>query len=167
MKKYNKQIKALSLFQIAIISLALLAALQNTASAETKHNETPAPVIVKYVIDGDTIVVELYGRVEKVRIIGFDTPEREQPFYRKAKQFTKDFLKGSSVEIEICSSERRDKYDRLLAWVYSDGASLGEAILKAGFAKTLAIPPCGLRFGALYKKLEQNAKKKGLNIWKK
>ncbi len=133
----------------------------------TDYNEFIVPVRLKYVVDGDTVAVDFYGRVEKVRVVGIDTPERGKPFFKTATEFAEKFLKGKIITIEVCSAQRRDKHGRLLAWVYADGESLEEVLLRAGLARTLFIPPCGLRFKDEYKHLENSAKDEGLGLWRK
>lgn len=142
---------------------------QKTAftNREVKYNEQRVSVKLQYVVDGDTIAVGFFGKNERVRVIGVDTPERDEDLYKEATDFTKEFLKSKPVEIEICSLERRDDYGRLLAWVYAGGVSLEEELLKSGLAKTLAIPPCGRRFKSEYKKLKNSAKEKGLGLWRR
>lgn len=116
---------------------------------------------VSYVIDGDTIVVVQGGRKEKVRLIGIDTPEsmeNSKAFRdaerkgsdisviisqgKKATSFLRGLIKkGDSVSLEFDVVER-DKYGRLLAYVYlGDGRFLNELIVKSGFAYVMTIPP--------------------------
>ena len=70
---------------------------------------------VKWVIDGDTILLE-DGR--KVRYAGIDTPERHEPFYRKATRRNIELVKGKVVRLVICKQKPRDRFGRTLAWVY-------------------------------------------------
>jgi micrococcal nuclease len=73
-------------------------------------------VFVKRVIDGDTIVL---NNGEKVRYIGIDTPERDEDYYNKAKEFNKKLVEGKTVRLET-DVQQRDRYGRLLAmslWV--------------------------------------------------
>ena len=117
--------------------------------------------VVYYVVDGDTIVVVQGGRKEKVRLIGIDTPESRENSKafrdaerkgsdisviisqgKKATSFLRGIIKkGDSVSLEFDVVER-DKYGRLLAYVYlGDGRLLNELIVKSGFAYVLTIPP--------------------------
>ena len=117
--------------------------------------------VVSYVVDGDTIVVVQGGRKEKVRLIGIDTPESKENSKafrdaerkgsdisviisqgKKATSFLRGIIKkGDSVSLEFDVVER-DKYGRLLAYVYlGDGRFLNELIVKSGFAYVLTIPP--------------------------
>src|SRR3990167_1351917 len=75
------------------------------------------------VIDGDTIEVEYYGKKDKVRLIGVDTPETKDPrkpvqyFGKEATEFTRRVVEGENVKLEF-DQTLRDKYNRLLAYVY-------------------------------------------------
>lgn len=117
---------------------------------------------VKYVIDGDTITVP--GR-ESVRYIGIDTPERGEPFYGEARKRNSSLVKGKKVTLVFCDKERRDKYGRLLAWVYADGVFVNEVLLREGLARRLPIPPCGTMFVTKFKAAEDSARAEGLGIW--
>jgi micrococcal nuclease len=117
---------------------------------------------VRRVIDGDTIVVRrANGRLERVRLVGIDSPEvhespklaREiarsgrdaatvQKWGRRAAMFTAALLPVSrriGLELDI---EPRDREGRLLAYVWrDDGVLVNLALLEAGHARLLAIPP--------------------------
>ncbi len=98
-------------------------------------------VTVTSVIDGDTI--EIVGGLT-VRYLGIDAPERGEPLYREARERNKKLLEGRSLRLEICEGEKRDRYGRLLAWVYSDGELINATILREGYARLLIIAPCAL-----------------------
>lgn len=101
---------------------------------------------VSRVIDGDTIEVVMNGKIEKVRLIGIDTPETVDPrrstecFGKAASDFTKQLLASSSVQLQKDVSER-DRYGRLLRYVYKDGVFINELLVREGFAQASAYPP--------------------------
>lgn len=91
------------------------------------------------VVDGDTIVVDMDGKQEKVRLIGVDTPETVHPekpveyFGKEASEFTKRMAEGKKVRLEY-DWQDRDKYGRVLAYVYlEDGTFLNAEIVRQGF----------------------------------
>jgi micrococcal nuclease len=109
--------------------------------------EARRPVVVQ-VIDGDTIEVRMDGRTEQVRLLGIDTPETKDPrkpvqcFGQEASDQTKRLLpKGTNVRL-VSDVEERDRYDRLLAYVYrDDGLFVNLVLAKGGFADLLTYPP--------------------------
>ncbi len=113
----------------------------------------PAPgagqAVVKRVVDGDTIVVHVGGRDERVRLIGIDTPETVDPrkpvqcFGKEASDHTKALLPAGTVVRLERDAEARDRYDRLLAYVYreSDGLFVNLELARDGYAQLLTIPP--------------------------
>jgi len=103
-------------------------------------------ILVSRVIDGDTIEVQLRGRTEDIRLIGIDTPETVHPtvgvecFGPQASDFTKDRLEGKRVRLEY-DVERRDRYGRLLAYVWIDGVMFNKTLVAQGFASVSTYPP--------------------------
>lgn len=91
------------------------------------------PAHVKKVIDGDTLVLYHLGvpTEERVRVLGIDTPERGQPGYREAAQFTANWLNVGPFDLVAC---KRDSFGRLLADLSRDGVSLGDELVKVGLA---------------------------------
>ena len=125
-----------------IISIIILLLLFSPA-AVTAGNETVSHSITyhycSYVIDGDTIIVIIDGKKEKVRLIGIDTPEKdgpytkEEPFGKEASAFTKKITEGKKVMLEY-DRQKRDKYGRLLAYVYlEDSTFLNAEIIRQGY----------------------------------
>lgn len=96
---------------------------------------------VTEVFDGDTLTVDMNGTTEKVRMIGVDTPETHKPgtpvqcFGPEASAFTKNLLAGKSVRLEADpTNTNRDRYDRLLRYVYlQDGTLLSEKLISEGY----------------------------------
>jgi micrococcal nuclease len=105
--------------------------------------------VVKRVVDGDTIIVHVGGRDERVRLIGIDTPETVDPrkpvqcFGKEASEHTKALLPAGTVVRLERDVETRDRYDRLLAYVYraSDGMFVNLELARDGYAQLLTIPP--------------------------
>ena len=104
---------------------------------------------VTSIIDGDTIVVDIVGRREHVRLIGINTPETHvdngppECYGPEATDFTASLLAvGSEVHL-VRDVVGRDVYGRLLAYVYrsSDDLFVNEAVVAGGYARVLTIPP--------------------------
>jgi micrococcal nuclease len=128
-----------------------------------------ARVVVERVVDGDTIEVELDGVAEDVRYIGVDTPETVKPespvecFGPQASAFNHRLVEGRQVRL-VFGVERRDVYDRLLAYVYFDHRFVNAELLRKGFARTLTFPPND-RFAERFKRLEIAAARQGKGLW--
>jgi micrococcal nuclease len=123
------------------------AAQKETESKENKaqnsNNTQPdlPTATVTRVIDGDTLEVQFNGKQEDVRLLLIDTPETVHPdkpvekFGPEASQFVKKTLTGKEIGIKV-GSEERDQYGRLLAYVFIDGETIQEKLLRKGLAKT-------------------------------
>jgi len=94
------------------------------------------------VSDGDTIVVDMNGKNEKVRFIGIDTPEKNHPefavqcFALEAERHLTEMLGSSKVRLEADpQNSNRDVYDRLLRFVYlPDGTFVNGQMIEDGYA---------------------------------
>ncbi|MGI5891360.1 MAG: stalk domain-containing protein [Bacillota bacterium] len=122
------------------------------------------------VIDGDTIEIDYNGTPEKVRLIGIDTPEsvhpdeqRNVPYGKIAADFTKNQLQGEEVELEF-DVQKRDKYNRLLAYVYLNGKMFNKILLEQGHAAVATFPP-NVKYVDDFIALEKTAQAKGIGIW--
>jgi len=137
---------------------------------------------VRRVIDGDTIELE---NKERVRLIGIDTPEvwdspkMERDIKRSSKdrediiamgkaatRFTKSLVKDKKVRLEF-DAEKRDRYGRLLAYVYlTDGRMLNAELLKEGYAQVYTFPP-NVKYVDMFLDLQREARENERGLWKK
>jgi micrococcal nuclease len=133
----------------AVALLAALATVLLTAGGHASAGRSDSAVEVVRVVDGDTIVAHLPGGDERVRLIGIDTPETVDPrkpvqcFGREASDRTKHLLPpGTVIRLER-DVEARDRYGRLLAYVYrqGDGTFVNLTLAQEGYAQPLTIPP--------------------------
>src|SRR3954468_16715987 len=100
------------------------------------------------VVDGDTVVASVGGREERVRYIGMDTPEDVKPgtpvqcYSRRAAAENRRLVAGRRVRL-VQDAEARDRYGRLLAYVYraSAGLFVNAELVRRGYARPLTIPP--------------------------
>lgn len=81
-------------------------------------------------VDGDTIELT-DGR--RVRYIGINTPERDQPYYEEATEANRQLVGNKEVQLEF-DVETFDKYGRTLAYVWVDGVMANLEIVHRGFA---------------------------------
>ena len=121
------------------------------------------------VIDGDTIEVDLDGATEDVRYIGVDTPESAIPgepvecFGKEAAVANERLVGGETVRL-VFDAERRDRYGRLLAYVYVGETFVNARLVEGGFATTLEIEPNTSQAGRLGR-LEARAGREGAGLW--
>jgi micrococcal nuclease len=126
---------------------------------------------VTRVVDGDTVHVRLDGRDQTVRYIGIDTPESVKPgtpvqcFAQAASAYNKRLVAGRAVVLRT-GAESRDRYGRLLAYVYRrrDGLFVNAALVRAGFATILTIPP-NVAHAGQFLALERAARRLGRGLW--
>ena len=122
----------------------------------------PAPVVaqLRRVIDGDTIDVFINGEVERVRYIGINTPEFEEPCYQEASLANRQLVEGQSLTLERDESER-DDYGRLLRYVYANGVLVQRQLLNLGYAEAVRYPP-DENYYQEFRALEERAAEQGL-----
>ena len=138
------------------------------------HNNTEiksSNVKVINVIDWDTIIVKFENwHLEKIRLIWVDTPEIKDPrkpvqfFWFQASNYTKDNLLGKEVFLEIDNSNYRDKYSRLLWYVYLDWNSFNNDLIKNWYSRFYWDFP--FKYSIDYKNSEIYSKTNKLWMWK-
>jgi endonuclease YncB( thermonuclease family) len=123
---------------------------------------------VRFVYDGDTI---LLSSGEKVRYLGIDAPELDPEgkghefMALQARRFNINMVKGKLVRLEF-DREKRDRYGRLLAYVYlvETGQMVNVLLLKNGLAHVLLKEP-NLKYRRLFIKMQREAMKRKIGIW--
>lgn len=104
---------------------------------------------VHHVVDGDTLSLDVADANHEhtvVRLLGIDTPECVKPgpdhrplppdhYGPEASAYAKDLASGATVKLELDPARTRDKYDRVLAYVYlPDGRMLNRILVEEGYA---------------------------------
>ena len=127
-----------------------------------------------HVVDGDTLDIDAPDGMKastRIRLWGVDTPETVKPntppmyFGHEASAYVKSRVQGKPVRIALAPSKTRDKYDRLLAYVYPAGGDsmLNEDIIANGYGYADS------RFPHVWKErfsqLETRARKNKLGLW--
>ena len=155
---------------IRVITIAAIVAVVFLAA---KHGILKSPKdanlrYVKYVIDGDTIILK---NNEKVRYVGIDTPEvespytHEEPMGKEASAFNRKLVEHKWVKLEF-DVELRDKYGRLLAYVYVDDIFVNAELVKEGYAQVFTFPP-NVKHANLLLKLQREARQQHKGLWDK
>jgi micrococcal nuclease len=121
---------------------------------------------VTHVVDGDTIDVRLTnGRSERVRLIGIDTPERGWCGAAKATAYARSLAQGRPAVLQGDPTQAtRDRYGRLLAYVWVGGHDLGFRQLARGLAKVYVYDRPFQRLAA-YRQAERVGKARSDGIW--
>ncbi len=166
-----KMMKKARLFILPFLIIIALLIGRTFIQLESAENLPQGNVPVKHIIDGDTIIVEYKGKDEKVRLIGINTPEIHhpvkgiEPYGYEAKRFVEGILReGDPVKLEF-DIQLRDKYGRLLAYVYlSDGRFLNALLVENGYAQVMTIPP-NLKYQELFLKLQREARENKRGLW--
>jgi len=124
------------------------------------------------VIDGDTIIVNINGKKETVRLIGLDTPEIVDPrkpvecFGKESSEEAKRILAEKSVQLKTDPSQAlRDTYHRLLAYVFlEDGTNFNELMIKNGYGYeyTYDVP---YAYQKEFKQAEKYARENKRGLW--
>lgn len=171
----NRQaLKTLVFFSIPLFVLSHLYAEQISVGAERERFGVKIPSVrmrrenqVKRVIDGDTI--ELLGG-ERVRYIGIDTPEIKhrnaevRKMAKIAKKINRRLVGRKEVILEY-DVEKRDKYGRLLAYVFlEDGTFVNAKLIRRGYALIFTVTP-NVKYADLFLKLQREARKKKRGFW--
>ncbi len=144
------------------------------------------PVKVAYVIDGDTCKVFYQGEKQSVRLIGIDTPETQKnnraelqsrqfgkdieeikKLGQKSKKYAMNFIKvGETIYLEF-DVQRKDKYGRLLAYIWLDKEKkkmLNEVMIKEGYALVYTVPP-NVKYQDLFLKAQKQARENRKGLW--
>jgi micrococcal nuclease len=157
----------------AAIMLAVAALSATGCRSETQSDSADGAhvsvVPVTGIADGDTIHVLLNGRRERLRLIGLDAPEIAHPdiaaecYGTTSARFTQRSLEGRHVRLEF-DVERRDRFGRLLAYVFHRGELFNTTLVADGFAIEHSYPP-NLAHQEEFQRAEMDARRHLLGLW--
>src|ERR687896_1511063 len=126
--------------------------------------------LVTEVIDGDTIRVNVRGKSESVRMLAIDTPETKDPrkpvqcFGNEATKKMQAFVSGKYVKlVDDKSQGNRDKYQRLLRYVYDGKTFINREMVAQGFAFSYKQYPT--KYLNEFNKLERQTREQGIGLW--
>ncbi len=134
----------------------------------------PEEFRVVKVHDGDTVSIKTKGYfgkktdIERVRLIGIDTPElKQEPWGRRSTRHLKKVLSESDwvvrVELDV---RQRDKYGRPLAYLWDKkGRLINEKMIRDGYALVYTIPP-NVKYAERFKIAQENARRQNAGFWK-
>ena len=124
---------------------------------------------VTRVYDGDTIEALVSGRSEKIRYIGIDTPEMDDSrpavleMARDAARANRELVGGRTVRLELDVQER-DRYGRLLAYVWLGDTRVNEWLVREGYAAASSFPP-NLRHQGRLDAAQRDAARADRRLW--
>lgn len=149
--------------------VAQVAPFKNEGQLPIKDNmplSSKGPFRVTRVLDGDTIVLD---NGETVRLIGVDAPEIHHPeipvqrFGQEAAEFLRRFAEGFECTLEYEPNDIRDRYGRLLAYVFVGDRLANAEIIRRGYAYAYTRFP--FRRQAEFIALEREAREYQYGLW--
>ncbi|MBI2621362.1 MAG: thermonuclease family protein [Candidatus Levybacteria bacterium] len=144
---------------------------EDSDNQESEQVDEAGYRVVK-IVDGDTLDVEIDGKIERLRLIGIDTPETVDPrksvkcYGREASNKAKELLEGQFVSLESDETQgERDKYKRLLRYVFlADGTNFNLYMIAEGYAHeyTYANP---YKYQVEFRQAEIDARENSRGLW--
>lgn len=116
---------------------------------------------VKRVIDGDTLEL---ANGQRIRLLGIDAPEARQPYHDEASALLDSLVSGEDLRLEK-DFQDKDKYGRLLRYVFVDDVFVNAEIVRKGYAKAYVSE--GLKYSNAIKSAEEEARSSFLGRWSK
>jgi endonuclease YncB( thermonuclease family) len=130
---------------------------------------TVGPAYVTRVVDGDTLYLELGGRLETVRYLGVNTPRIEHPTYGAepyallAREANRRLVEGQWVRL-VFDGPVRDRYDRLLAYVWVGGTFVNALLVHRGYSEAASASTSG--YASYFAMLEEGARRDARGLWR-
>jgi len=128
MAKHRKQTRPWWLSVLIIVVLAVLILVLRLVEDIGPEHKPGDRFVVSRILDGDTM--ELQGG-DRLRLLALDTPEDGEAFYGEATQLLMRLSLGETARIEY-SNRRRDKYGRLLGYLYVDTLFINKTVIDSG-----------------------------------
>lgn len=136
-------------------------------------NTTEKEATLSKCIDGDTAEMIINGNKERIRFLAIDTPESvdpnkpAEPYAKETASFTCNLLKNANeITLEIEENAKKDKYDRLLAWVWVDSNLVQMDLIENGLAEVKYLYD-DYKYTDLLIDAQKEAKSKKIGIWNK
>ena len=165
-RRYRRQLSVWFVVGLLLVAVCLRLT-SETTSPRVSVFDSREPVLVKRVVDGDTL---LLADGTRVRLIGVNTPETKhpnrpvEPLGVEAAEFVKRHVEGRKVTLRF-DRERRDRYRRILAYVYLDGWFLNEELILAGYSRAETRFPYSTRMKKRFRAAEASARAARRGLW--
>lgn len=166
----HRVIKTL-LVAVVMVGAAVASQLtQQPAQSGTAQSIPAGSYRVTFFVDGDTIAVDMGGHEERIRFIGVDTPETHKPntpvqcFGPEASDYTKQLIGTKPVRLVADpEGDNRDRYDRLLRYVYlPDNTLVDQKLISDGYGFAYVSFPFSKRAEFAAAQVEAQNAKRGL-----
>lgn len=173
---YNKKRFLIPIGTVILLVLIGIFSPDSYTAPQPENQPIPTAELKSYkvtnVVDGDTIDIELSGKTERIRLIGINTAETVDPrkpvecFGKEASEKSKSVLNNATVTIETDSSQdSRDKYGRMLAYVFlSDGSNFNQMMIAEGYAYEYTYDK-PYKYQKEFKEAQQKAQSEKKGLW--
>ena len=122
--------------------------------------ETEGPFTVTRVIYGDTLI----ANNQTIRLSGINAPETSECYYQEAKDILTALTLNKQIHLEKDISNK-DKYKRLLRYIYLDNLSINSYLTEAGYVKVYDKYANDTKRYKELKQREETAKFNNLGVW--
>lgn len=166
MKKLLQNISVILTLVIALLGIIYESRQQGQVAGD--YSQAYA---VTEIVDGDTIKIDYQGEEETIRLIGIDTPESAHPnkgvecFGKEATNYMQLLVGGKFITLELDETQDlRDRYGRLLAYVWTGDLLVNEEMLRQGYAfeYTYNYP---YKYQQQFKDAQNQARANNLGLW--
>ena len=144
----------------------------NEGFFKTISNNQRIPADFVRHVDGDTTVLRIDGKEQKVRFLLVDTPETVNPktkvqtFGLEASKRTKELLStASEITFEYDSGDKTDRYGRVLGYIFVDGTLLQKTLVSEGLARVAYVKEPNTKYLLELEEAQEKAKNESLGIW--
>jgi micrococcal nuclease len=146
--------KAVKVIMLVIILSVIIFSYNSYENKSIKEKS-----IVTNVIDGDTIVI---SGGERVRLLGIDTPEKGEFYYKESKGRMEQLVENKEVLLKK-EGENKDKYGRILRYIFLNDTNINLLLVEEGFAICYFYEES--KYQAVCKDLEENAMQNKIGRW--
>ncbi|MDK6961364.1 thermonuclease family protein [Klebsiella michiganensis] len=139
---------------------------------QTISNDQRIPADFVRHVDGDTTVLKIEGKEQKVRFLLIDTPEtvkpntKVQPFGLEASKRTKELLStAAEITFEYDQGDKKDRYGRALGYIFVDGTLLQKTLVREGLARVAYVKEPNTKYLLELEEAQEKVKNESLGIW--
>ena len=139
---------------------------------QTISNDQRIPADFVRHVAGDTTVLKIEGKEQKVRFLLIDTPEtvkpntKVQPFGLEASKRTKELLStAAEITFEYDQGDKKDRYGRALGYIFVDGTLLQKTLVREGLARVAYVKEPNTKYLLELEEAQEKVKNESLGIW--